>query len=131
MEIQYAFFFFISGAILTLICSRLVGLYHGIYLFQKMEEYVSVYVVLNKKMIQSFLEKRRSIASSSGVPKEDIKAMFESDSMLMDVFKKSILVIIKSNYPTRYLGKPKYKNWEELERYAEEVTTKSTKARQQ
>tara|TARA_B100000519_G_C14041769_1_gene343067 strand:+ start:249 stop:632 length:384 start_codon:yes stop_codon:yes gene_type:complete len=121
MEIQYAFLFFISGAVLTIIYSRLVGLYHGVKLFQDIEKYVSVYIVLNKKMVETFLESRRKIASAS-LPKDEIESMHQSDLMLMDVFKKSILVINKNSYPNRYLGNLKYRTWEELEQYAKDTT---------
>ena len=129
MEIQYAFLFFISGAILTIFYSRLVGLYHGIRLFQKLEEYTLVYLLVNKKMVQAFLEDRRNLASSYGASAEDIASMKKTDIMLMDVFKKSVLVINKKHYPSRYLGQIKYRTWEELERYAQEVTKRAESAK--
>ena len=125
MSFEYSLFYFISGALMYGVLSRIAGLYQGINLFRKMEKFTSVYVVTLSKTVGIFLESHLQVAKDSGVDEPTLKELEKANYVIQQLFKKSVLVIMQTNCPREYLPHLRSKSWSELEQYVSEIKKRS------
>jgi len=121
MEIQYALLWFFAGTLAHFFVSRMIGLCHGILLFQEMEKFASVYAVALVKDVRALLKYRFDALADSGLlDKEGLEEMKASDAVQIFLFEEVALAKMRSKCPKYYLPYLKYSNWRGLEEYAEE-----------
>ena len=120
----HAFIYFLAGAIISQLISRLVGLLHGASLFIKIENFTSLYVVFLERTMENYTNSQLRILSESGLSAEELEKSLTAFNTLKTLFRKNVLVIMLTAYPKRYLGQAKYKTWQELETYVEAKTSK-------
>lgn len=125
MTFGYSLFYFISGALMYGVLSRIAGLYQGINLFRKMEKFTSVFVVTLSRTVGIFLESHLQIAKDSGLDAKTVKELEEANFIIQQLFKKSVLVIMQTNCPREYLPHLRSKSWSELEQYVSKIKKRS------
>lgn len=121
MSFEYSLILFISGALMHAILSRIVGLYQGINLFRRMEKFTSVYVVTLSRSIEIFLESHLQVAKDSGVDEPTLKELEKAKFAILQLFRKSVLIIMQSNCPREYLPHLRNNSWGELEDYVDKI----------
>ena len=128
MSFWYALIFFCSGAIAHKVLSRAIGIYYGLESFRAVEKYVIVYTVLNEKFIAKILEDSLTSLHEEVEPDLLAEGQEETSAALRTLFRKSVLVTLRNNYPAWMGSPPRYKSWGNLEAYANDVV-KSQKTR--
>jgi len=125
MDIGSAAIWFLAGAALHHLVSKIMGLAHGVYSFQEMEKFTSVYIVSLVKDVGVLLNYRLVALKESGVvDTEEIEKLSAADRKIVEVFKKITILGLKLNCPKYYLPYLKYSNWGELEDYAKQQIKK-------
>ena len=125
MDIGSAAIWFLVGATLHHIISKIMGLAHGIISFQEMEKFTSVYIVSLVRDVGILLNYRLMALKESGVIEDaEIEKLSAADHKVIEMFKKVTILGLKLNCPKYYLPYLKYSNWGELENYAKQQTKK-------
>lgn len=114
MSITYALIYFISGAILFQLLSRLMSVYHGVKLFYRLEKFVSVYALFIDKTTENHTDK---YLEALDLPEEEKESLKKSFLTLKTLYRKNVLAIITTSYPKAYKRYARYKTWQELEKY--------------
>lgn len=123
MDIQLAALWFCVGAFVHYLVSKIIGMYHGMVLFQEMEKFVAVYLVALIKDIRTLLKYRfESLANSKVMDEKELEKVKESDAVIILLFEEVTLFKIRSICPKYYLPYLKYSSWRELEDYADKQT---------
>ena len=122
MDFEIAALWFLIGATASHLISKLLGLYHGVFLLQEMEKFVAVYLTALVKDVRVFLLHRSEQLQKSGtMTKEDLEKVKLSDAATIILFKEVVLYKLRKCAPKYYLPYLKYSNWEELEEYANRI----------
>ena len=124
MSTTYAFLFFLSGAILFQLLSKVLAIYHGVKLFYKLEKFVSIYSLFIDRTIDRYTQKHLDAMILSEEEREKLESSF---LVLKTLFRKNVLAIIITSYPRAYRRYVKYKTWEELEKYVETSSSRRSK----
>ena len=128
MDIQLAALWFCAGAFAHYLISKIVGMYHGMVLFQEMEKFVAVYLVALIKDVRTLLAYRfNSLVNSEVMDEKELEKVRESDAVAILLFEEVALFKLRSICPKYYLPYLKYSSWKELEDYADKQTKKGTK----
>lgn len=116
MSTTYALLFFLSGALLFQLLSKVLAIYHGVKLFYKLEKFVSIYSLFIDRTIDNYTQKHLEALILTEEEREKLERSF---LVLKTLFRKNVLAIITTSYPKAYRKYAKYKTWEELEKYVE------------
>lgn len=121
MSFWYALIFFCSGALAHKVLSHAIGIYYGLEAFKNVEKYVIVYTVLNDKFIAKVVSNSLESLHHTDDPGFSSEEQRDTCHSLRVLFRKSILVTLRNNYPTWMGSTLKYKSWDDLEAYADSV----------
>ena len=122
MSFEYSLIYFISGALIYKFLSSLFGIFHGIKSYQAIEKYAVVFSVTIDKVISAVIESSIQELRKKDVNSEEIEDLIKAQQTMIEIFRKSILVIMHSSKPLSFQRTPAYKSWKELETYANKYT---------
>ena len=121
MEIYQSAMWFLAGVGSHLVISKLLGMYHGIALFQEMEKFTSLCASALVKDTRALLHQRAQKLKKLGkLDAGEQKQLEEVDALVVAMFERSLLIKMVQNCPSHYRQYLKYTNWQELEDYAGE-----------
>ena len=101
--------------------STALGIYHGLKSYQIIERFIIVYSISIDTIIQKTLKSVSEFSEENPGSPEEKQELDAACRAMVEIFRKSILVIMNSARPPGASGKIRHNSWESLQEYAKRL----------